>query len=58
MSWLLPVLAAWLLLALPGLLLMRAVGARIPVPWGVSPVVTVLLVVGLSGAFALLRIPW
>ena len=58
MSWLLPVLVAWLLLALPGLLLLRAVGARVPVPWGVSPVVTVLLVVGLSGVFHLLRIPW
>lgn len=58
MSWLLPVLGAWVLLAAPGVALLRAVGARVPVPWGVAPVVTVLLIVGLGGLFHVLRIPW
>lgn len=58
MSWILPVLGAWALLAVPGLLLMRAVGARVPVSWGVAPLVTVLLVIGVTGILHLLRIPW
>ncbi|APX32464.1 hypothetical protein BH708_06715 [Brachybacterium sp. P6-10-X1] len=58
MSWILPVLGAWALLGLPGLLLLRAVGARVRLAWGYSPVVTVLTMVLLSGLFSMAGIEW
>ncbi|WP_193105271.1 DUF6541 family protein [Brachybacterium sp. FME24] len=58
MSWILPVLIAWVVLAAPGYVMLRAVDARVTVRWGWAPVVTVLLAVLLSGLFHLLRIPW
>ena len=58
MSWILPVLGAWALLGVPGLLLLRAVGARVRLAWGFSPVVTILLMTLLSGLFPLAGIDW
>ncbi|MDN5685577.1 MAG: hypothetical protein L0G94_02695 [Brachybacterium sp.] len=58
MSWILPVLGTWALLGVPGLLLLRALGARVRLAWGFSPVVTVLLMTLLSGLFHLVGIDW
>lgn len=58
MSWVVPVALAWLTLAGPGYLLLRAVGAKAPVLWGWSPPVTVLATVVLTGLLRLLGLPW
>lgn len=58
MTWILPVLLAWAVLALPGYLVLVLVGARVPVRWGWSPVVTVVVTVVLSGLLRLLQVPW
>ncbi|MFC7376605.1 DUF6541 family protein [Brachybacterium sp. GCM10030267] len=58
MTELLPVLAAWALLAVPGHLLLIALASRVPVRWGWAPVVTVLLTVVLTALYRLLGIPW
>lgn len=58
MSWILPVLAAWGFLALPGYVMLRALDVQIPVRWGWAPVVTVIIAVLFSTLFSLLGIPW
>ncbi len=58
MTDLLPVLLAWALLTGPGLLLLLAAGARVPVRWGWAPPLTVLAAVLLAAVLHLLAIPW
>lgn len=58
MNWILPVLAGWALLTLPGYLLLHAAGARIPLRWGWAPPVTVLATVVLTAVYRLVGIPW
>lgn len=58
MTWVLPLLTAWLLLTLPGYALIRILGVRVPLRWGWSPAVTVTLTVALTGAMRLAGIPW
>lgn len=58
MTWVLPVLLAWMVLSLPGYLMMRLADARVPVRWGWSPVITVVIIVVLSGVLRVLQIPW
>lgn len=58
MSWLGPVLLAWLLLSLPGFALLLASGVRLPVRWGWAPVVTVPTMVALAAVLHLLGLPW
>lgn len=58
MSWILPVLVAWAVLALPGYVMLRALDVQVPVRWGWAPVVTVIVAVLLSTLFSVLGIPW
>jgi len=57
-NWIIPLLVAWGVLTLPGWLLLRAAGARVPIQWGWAPPVTVLAIVALTGLYRLLGIPW
>lgn len=58
MTWVLPVLVAWAVLALPGYVVLRALDVQVPVRWGWAPVVTVIVAVLLSTLFSVLGIPW
>lgn len=58
MSWLGPVLLAWVVLGVPGLAMLLACGVRVPVRWGWAPVVTVLMAVVLGGVLHLLGVSW
>ncbi|GAA1334231.1 hypothetical protein GCM10009592_29610 [Brachybacterium rhamnosum] len=57
-DWILPTLLAAALLSAPGLLLLRAGGARIAVSLGAAPPVTVLLTVLAGAALKLVGLPW
>jgi hypothetical protein len=57
-SWIGPVLLAWAVLGVPGFLMLVACGVRLPVRWGWSPVVTVLMAVVLAAVLHLVHVPW
>lgn len=53
-----PTVLAWLLLCGPGVLVLRAGGARLGWIWGAAPAVTVVLAVALGAVGRALGIPW
>ena len=57
-SMLLPVLLAWVLLAGPGYLLLVLAGVRLPLRWGIAPVVTVVLTAVLGVVLHVLGLRW
>lgn len=57
-SMLLPVLLAWVLLAGPGYLLLVLAGVRLPLRWGIAPVVTVVLTAALGVVLHVLGLRW
>jgi hypothetical protein len=57
-SMLLPVLLAWVLLAGPGYLLLVLAGVRLPLRWGIAPVVTVVLAAALGAVLHVLGLRW
>ncbi|WP_114855597.1 DUF6541 family protein [Brachybacterium sp. YJGR34] len=58
MSTLLPVLLSWALLAGPGFLLLVLAEVRMPVRWGIAPVITVVLATVLGAVLHVLGLRW